>query len=140
MLRFFGGRLLQLIVVLLIVSAFSFLLLNLLPGNPVYTLLGASATPEAVAQLTHQMGLDKPAWQRYFIWLWSLLHGDLGSSYVNHQPVLLSIEQRLPVTAELIGLSQIIALGISIPLGIASAVRPNGVMDRIASGISFGLL
>lgn len=140
MLRFVGWRLLQLVVVLLVVSAFAFLLLNLLPGNPVYTLLGPAATPEAVEQLTHQLGLDKPIWQRYFIWLWNLLHGDLGRSYVNHQPVLLSIEQRIPVTFELILLSQIIALGISIPLGVASAVRPNGILDRLTSSAVFGLL
>jgi len=138
--RFVTGRLLQLIVVLLTVSAFSFLLLNLLPGNPVYTLLGPAATADSVAQLTQQLGLDKPVWQRYFIWLWNLLHGDLGSSYVNHQPVLLSIEQRLPVTFELILLSQIIALGISIPLGVLSAVRPNGLVDRVSSSAAFGLL
>jgi len=138
--RFVAGRLLQLIVVLLVVSAFSFLLLNLLPGNPVYTLLGPAATAESVAQLTHQLGLDKPVWERYFIWLWSLLHGDLGSSYVNHQSVLLSIEQRVPVTFELILLSQVIALGTSIPLGVLSAVRPNGLIDRISSSAVFGLL
>ncbi len=135
-----GGRVLQLVVVLLVVSAFAFLLLNLLPGNPVYTLLGPAATAEAVEQLTHQLGLDKPIWQRYFIWLWNLLHGDLGSSYVNHQPVLLSIEQRLPVTFELILLSQLLALGTAIPLGIAAAVRPNGLIDRVSSSAAFGLL
>ena len=140
MFRFVGGRLLQLVVVLLVVSAFAFLLLNLLPGNPVYTLLGPAATPEAVEQLTRQLGLDKPIWQRYFIWLWNLLHGDLGSSYVNHQPVLLSIQQRLPVTFELILLSQLLALGTAIPLGVASAVRPNGLVDRISSSAAFGLL
>jgi len=138
--RFIAGRVAQLVVVLLCVSAFAFLMLNLLPGNPVYTLLGPAATPEAVAQLTTQLGLDKPAWQRYFIWLWNLLHGDLGSSYVNHQAVLLSIQQRAPVTFELIFLSQLIALGVAIPLGIISAVRPNGIVDRLASSASFGLL
>ena len=138
--RFIAGRVVQLVVVLLCVSAFAFLMLNLLPGNPVYTLLGPAATPEAVAQLTAQLGLDKPVWQRYFVWLWNLLHGDLGSSYVNHQAVLLSIQQRTPVTLELIFLSQLVALGLAIPLGIISAVRPNGIVDRLSSSAAFGLL
>lgn len=138
--RFIAGRIAQLVVVLLAVSAFAFLMLNLLPGNPVYTLLGPAATPEAVAQLTSQLGLDQPAWQRYFIWLWNGLHGDLGSSYVNHQPVLLSISQRAPVTFELILLSQLVALGLALPLGIMSAIRPNGLIDRISSTAAFGLL
>ena len=138
--RFIAGRVVQLVVVLICVSAFAFLMLNLLPGNPVYTLLGPAATPEAVAQLTAQLGLDKPVWQRYFVWLWNLLHGDLGSSYVNHQEVLLSIQQRTPVTLELIFLSQLVALGLAIPLGIISAVRPNGIVDRLSSSAAFGLL
>ena len=138
--RFIAGRVAQLVVVLICVSAFAFLMLNLLPGNPVYTLLGPAATPEAVAQLTTQLGLDKPAWQRYFVWLWNLLHGDMGSSYVNHQAVLLSIQQRAPVSFELIFLSQVIALAIAIPLGIVAAVRPNGMIDRLSSGAAFGLL
>ncbi len=138
--RFIAGRVVQLVVVLICVSAFAFLMLNLLPGNPVYTLLGPAATPEAVAQLTAQLGLDKPVWQRYFVWLWNLLHGDLGSSYVNHQAVLLSIQQRTPVTLELIFLSQLVALGLAIPLGIISAVRPNGIVDRLSSSAAFGLL
>jgi peptide/nickel transport system permease protein len=138
--RFLAARLAQLVVVLLVVSAVSFLLLNRLPGNPVITLLGPAATPEAVQQLTAQLGLDKPAWLRYFIWLGNALQGNLGSSYVNHQPVLTSIGQRLPVTLELLVLSQVIALALAVPLGILSAMRPSRLLDRLASGTAFGLL
>jgi len=138
--RFIAARLLQLAIVLVAVSAVSFLLLNHLPGNPVITLLGPAATPQAVKELTLQMGLDKPAWQRYFIWAWNALHGDLGSSYVNHQPVLTSISQRLPVTLELLVLSQLIALALAMPLGILSALRPNRLLDRASSSAAFGLL
>jgi peptide/nickel transport system permease protein len=122
------------------VSAVAFLLLNHLPGNPVITLLGPAATPENVRQLTLQLGLDKPAWLRYFIWVGNALQGNLGSSYVNHQPVLLSIEQRLPVTLELLLYSQIIALVLAVPLGILSALRPSQFLDRMSSGAAFGLL
>ena len=64
----FNDQLVWLVVVLIAVSAVSFLLLNQLPGNPIITLLGPAATPQAVAQLTRQLGLDRPAWLRYFIW------------------------------------------------------------------------
>ncbi len=138
--RFLAARLAQLVVVLLLVSAVSFLLLNQLPGNPIITLLGPAATPQAVAQLTRQLGLDRPAWLRYFIWLGNALRGDLGSSYVNHQPVLTSIEQRLPVTLELLVLSQVIALALALPLGIVAALRPTRMVDRLSSGAAFGLL
>jgi peptide/nickel transport system permease protein len=130
----------QLVVVLFVVSGVSFLLLNHLPGNPIITLLGPAATPQAVHLLTVQLGLDKPAWLRYFIWVGNALQGNLGSSYVNHQPVLLSIQQRLPVTVELLVMSQIIALVLAIPLGIISAMRPSQMVDRLSSGAAFGLL
>jgi peptide/nickel transport system permease protein len=130
----------QLVVVLFVVSGVAFLLLNHLPGNPVITLLGPAATPQAVHLLTIQLGLDKPAWMRYFIWVGNALQGNLGSSYVNHQPVLTSIEYRLPVTLELLVLSQIIALALAIPLGIISALRPSQFVDRLSSGAAFGLL
>jgi peptide/nickel transport system permease protein len=130
----------QLVVVLFVVSVVAFLLLNHLPGNPVITLLGPAATPQAVHLLTIQLGLDKPAWLRYFIWVGNAFQGNLGSSYVNHQPVLTAIEYRLPVTIELLVLSQIIALALAIPLGIISALRPSQFVDRLSSGAAFGLL
>jgi peptide/nickel transport system permease protein len=118
----------------------SFLLLNRLPGSPVLALLGPAATPEAIHQLTAQLGLDKPVWLRYFIWLGNLLKGNLGSSYVNHQPVATALGQRLPVTLELLLLSQVIALALAMPLGVLSALRANRLFDRLASGGAFGLL
>jgi peptide/nickel transport system permease protein len=138
--RYLAARLAQLVVVLFAVSLVAFLLLNQLPGNPIITMLGPAATPQAIAQLTQQLGLDRPAWLRYFIWLGNALRGDLGSSYVNHQPVLTSIGQRLPVTLELLLLSQVIALALAVPLGIVSAMRPNRTIDRLSSGAAFGLL
>jgi peptide/nickel transport system permease protein len=138
--RFLAARLAQLMLVLIAVSAVAFLLLNQLPGNPIITMLGPAATPEAVAQLTRQLGLDRPAWLRYFIWMGNALRGDLGSSYVNHQPVLTSIGQRLPVTLELVALSQVIALALAVPLGIVSALRPSKAVDRLSSGAAFALL
>lgn len=133
-------KFLLLIPVLLIVSILTFLLLNLLPGNPVYSILGPGATPAGVAKLTAQLHLNEPIYARYGHWLWSALQGDLGRSYLNGQPASTSIGQALPVTIELLVISQIIALAIAIPLGVYASHRPNGWIDQIATTASFGML
>lgn len=130
----------QLIPVLIIVSILTFLLINLLPGNPVTVILGPGATPHAVAQLRHQLHLDQALPLRYWDWLVQTLHGNLGQSYVNDQPVTQAIAQHFPVTLELLIYSQVIALLVSIPLGMYSAYRPNGRVDRITTSASFAML
>ncbi|MBV9663659.1 MAG: ABC transporter permease, partial [Actinobacteria bacterium] len=112
--RALGRRLLYLIPVLFVVSAMSFGLLKLLPGDPAVNILGPSATPDAVAQLHHTLGLDKPVVSQYLHFVNRALHGDLGRSYQNGQPTTEALRQRLPVTLELMLLSQIIALAIAV--------------------------
>lgn len=138
--RALGRRLLYLIPVLFVVSALSFGLLKLLPGDPAINILGPSATPDAVAQLHHTLGLDKPLVSQYFHFVNRALHGDLGRSYQNGQPTTQALKQRLPVTLELMLLSQIIALAIAVPVAILSAMRPDSLFDRISTSISFGFL
>lgn len=133
-------KLLLLIPVLLVVSFFSFLLINLLPGDPTVTILGPSATNSARAHLRQELGLNKPIPVRYVEWLGGALHGDLGKSYVNGESVSSAIAQHIPVTVELLIFSQIIALALAIPLGVRSAMRPNGPLDQLATGGSFALL
>jgi peptide/nickel transport system permease protein len=128
------------LAVLLVVSFFTFLLTDLLPGDPTIAILGPSATTQARAELRQQLGLDKPLVERYFNWLGNAFEGNLGKSYVNQESVGTAISQRLPVTLELLVLSQIIALVVAIPLGILAALRPNGLLDRMTTTISFGLL
>jgi peptide/nickel transport system permease protein len=133
-------RLAYLIPVLFVVTALSFLLLNLLPGDPVIAILGPSATPDAVARLRRDLGLDQALPLRYLRWLGHLATGDLGKSYLNDQPVAESLTQRLPATLELLIASQVIALLTAIPLGVRSALRPGGWVDRVSGTTAFGLL
>src|SRR5438045_6659300 len=95
-----------LLVVLFAVTALSFGLLKLLPGDPAVNILGPSATKDAVAQLHKTLGLDKPLVSQYTHFVNRALHGDLGRSYQNGQPTTEALKQRLPVTLELRILSQ----------------------------------
>ena len=133
-------KLAGLIPVLLAVSALTFLLLTLLPGDPAFAILGPSATHDAVIKLHHQLGLDQPMVVRYGHWLAHVLTGNLGRSYLSSQPVLSAIKERLPVTVELVLLSQFVALLFAVPLGILAGRRPNGILDRVSTGGAFGFL
>src|SRR3954471_23833049 len=123
MLFFVARRLLYLLPVLLAVSLLTFLIASLLPGDLAYTILGDQATPEKVAALRAQMGLDLPIWQRYGIWLWDVLHGDLGRSFRTGETVWPAAPARLPVSLELMVSGVVLALVIAIPLAILCAVK-----------------
>jgi peptide/nickel transport system permease protein len=138
--RLIARKLAGLIPVLVAVSALTFLLLNLLPGDPAFAILGPSATHDAVIRLHHQLGLDQPLVVRYGHWLAHVLTGNLGRSYLSSQPVLSAIKERLPVTVELVLLSQFVALLFAVPLGILAGRRPNGILDRVSTGGAFGFL
>jgi peptide/nickel transport system permease protein len=126
-------RLATLVVVLLLVSVAAFLLLELIPGDPLATLLPEGATPEMRAQVEAAYGLDQPLWQRYLEWFGNALQGDLGRSLQSQVPVTEAILERLPVTIELAGLSLVLALLIAIPVGVYSGYRPGGLLDRVAT-------
>lgn len=129
-------KLLRLAAILLVVSALCFFSLSLLPGDPARLMLGPAGSPEAVAALREQMGLDRPALLRFFTWLGNALHGDLGRSYVNNVPVSHIIADRAPVTLELVFLSQLIAVLAAIPTALIAAVKRRTAVDR---GISLGV-
>jgi len=138
--RRFTIKLIELVVVVFFVSIFTFLLLHLLPGSPAQSILGASATPHAVDVLNKALNLDRPLPVQYVDWIGHIVRGNFGTSYVNGQPVGQAILQHLPVTLELMVLSQLIAFAAAIPLGIWAAYRKNTWVDRIATGGSFALL
>lgn len=140
MLAFVARRLLYLVPVLLAVSLLTFLIASLLPGDLAYTILGDQATPEKVAALRHDMGLDQPIWWRYLSWLGHVLQGDFGRSFRTGQTVLQAVAERLPVSLELMLLAQLGALTIGIPLAIACAVRSGGAFDRFMTGSAFSML
>ncbi|WDR06641.1 ABC transporter permease [Devosia rhodophyticola] len=122
-------RLLGFAVTLLLAAAVIFFLLDLLPGDPAQFILGINATPENVAQLRAQLGLDAPAWQRLFIWIWGMLQGDFGQSYTQNAPVADLIGERLWVTMPLAILAMAIAIVVGLPLGILAARRRGKLLD-----------
>ena len=128
---------LSIVPVLLIVSIGVFLLLALVPGDPAVTLAGGlSATPAEIAKVRAQLHLNDGLFVQYWHWLWSALHGNLGSSLSTGQPVTQQIAQRFPVTFGLIVASAIVSLIVGIPLGIISGVRPRGALDGGSRGFS----
>ena len=135
-----GRKILYLIPVLFAVTVLTFLLIKLLPGDPAVDILGPGATPAAVQEIHHQLGLDKPLPAQYVHWLGNAVHGNLGQSYQNNQSTVSALRQRLPVTIELIILSQLIAFAIAVPLALVAATKPNGLVDRLATTAAFGFL
>jgi peptide/nickel transport system permease protein len=140
MLGFVARRLLYLVPVLIAVSLLTFLIASLLPGDLAYVILGDQATPEKVAALRADMGLDQPIWWRYLSWLGNVLQGDFGRSFRTGQTVLQAVAERLPVSIELMLLAQLGALAIGIPLAIACAVRSGSAFDRFMTGSAFSML
>ncbi len=140
MFGFVGRRLVYLVPVLIAVSLLTFLIASLLPGDLAYVILGDQATPDKVAALRHDMGLDQPIWWRYASWLWHVLQGDFGRSFRTGQTVLQAVSERLPVSIELMLLAELAALAIGIPLAIACAVRSGSAFDRFVTGSAFGML
>ena len=140
MLGFVARRLVYLLPVLLAVSLLTFLIASLLPGDLAYVILGDQATPDKVAALRHDMGLDQPIWWRYLGWLGHVLVGDFGRSFRTGQTVLQAVAERLPVSFELMLLAEFGALVIGIPLAIACAVRAGSAFDRLVTGSAFSML
>jgi peptide/nickel transport system permease protein len=140
MFGFVARRLLYLVPVLVAVSLLTFLIASLLPGDLAYVILGDQATPEKVAALRHDMGLDEPIWWRYASWLGHVLQGDFGRSFRTGQTVWQAVSERLPVSLELMLLAELGALAIGIPLAIACAVRSGSAFDRFMTGSAFGML
>jgi peptide/nickel transport system permease protein len=121
----------HLVLVLLAVSMLTMLLFELVPGDPVVNMIGPGATDAQVAQVRHELKLDRPLPSRYVHWVADAATGDLGRSVRTQVPVWKSVRERLPVTAEIALLSMLLTLLVSIPIGVLAAERPNGVFDRV---------
>lgn len=131
MARFVLRRIAISIPLLLAISFIIFALINLIPGSPIQAFAeNPRARPEDVARIRENLGLDKPWPTRYFYWLSDALRGDLGYSIKNFTPVTTRVLSVLPNTLLLTGVSFVVALLISIPLGIISAVRRNSWLDH----------
>lgn len=124
-------RILAVVPVLLGLTAIVFLIMALIPGDPATAILGSFATPENVARLNRDLGLDKPLIQRYFIWLGNLLHGDFGRSFSLNRPVLDEVLERFSATLVLAGAAFVLCSLWGLLIGILTAARQYGWTDRI---------
>lgn len=131
-------RLLIALPSLLGISVVLFTVLALAPGDPFEDLANnPNVPPEVRMALRAQFGLDDPIWQRYLHWLTSMLQGDWGFSFISRIDVDTLIGQRIGVTIAVIGMSQLLALLVALPVGVLAAVKPYSWFDRIASTVAF---
>jgi peptide/nickel transport system permease protein len=125
-------RLGRLAIALVVVVIATFLIIHLVPGDPVRAALGPSATPELVAATTAELGLDRPLPQQFLDYVGGMLHGDLGVSIKTHRAVTDTIAQRFPPTLALAALAFVVAAVGALPIGLATAIarRPLGPQPR----------
>jgi peptide/nickel transport system permease protein len=133
--RFAARRLAQAIPLLLVVSVIVFALIHAAPGGPLSLYLdNPNVRPEDIARLRRAMGLDRPLGVQYLSWLWAFVRGDWGYSYADGRPVLERLMERVPATLQLVGVSTIVAVLVSIIVGVAAALRRGA--DHVASVIA----
>jgi len=127
-------RLLLMIPLLLGVSFLTFAIVNLVPGSPVSSLqFNPRTRPEDIQRIRHNLGLDRPWYERYFVWLSDVVRGDLGLSLTNSTPVRERLLGVLPNTLLLTGASLALALAVAVPLGVFSAVNRNSLLDHVTT-------
>jgi peptide/nickel transport system permease protein len=140
MLTLIVQRLVATLPVLVLVTLGVFLLIHLVPGDPVETMLGESQDPIAKEALRRDLGFDQPLHVQYVTWLSHVAQGDLGRSVRTHQTVLENVGQRIRPSLELAAYAMLISLCIAIPLGILTATHRNSVLDSLGTGFAlFGI-
>lgn len=120
------------------ITLITFLLVQLIPGDPARLMLGPLANEESIERLREELGLNRSLPEQYGLYLWNVLHGDLGTSWRSARPVRDDLLDRLPATLELITISLLLAVVIAIPLGVRAASKPGGITDRFSFG--YGLV
>ena len=130
-------RLLATIPVLALVTAGVFALIHLTPGDPIDVMMAESVDDTVKTNLRRELGLDQPIYVQYGAWMWRLLHGDLGRSIRNGEPVIENVSRRIRPSLQLAALAMAISLVLATPLGILSAARRNSPVDRL--GTTFAL-
>lgn len=138
MIKYIIKRIIQAIPLLLLITIISFLIINLAPGDPVMMFVNPEKMTKVDLDLIrHNLGLDKPLYVRYFIWLGGLLKGDLGISFFRNRPVLEILMEALPNTVVLALASIVLEVIVAIPAGIISAIKRNSISDYFFSTVSF---
>lgn len=133
-------QVLTLVAIVFAATALTFAVTEILPGDAAVAILGDTATEADIKALHAELGLDRPLVVRYADWLGSALSGDLGRSYRTRESIAVMIGQRLPVTLELVLLTQLIALALAVPAGILAAYRNRSGVDHALGSVSIGLL
>ena len=136
-----GRRLLQAVPSVIGIIIVTFLLTRALPGDPAAYFAGPAATPESIQEIRASLGLDKPLWEQFVVYVGDLVQGDLGKSISTGQPVVEALMQRLPASLELTLFALLLSVGVALPLGIFAATRPNSVWDHacrvlVTAGVS----
>jgi peptide/nickel transport system permease protein len=113
----------------------TFLLVHFIPGDPAATVLGTRATPQLIAELHHQWGLDRPLPEQFLLFLGRLAHGDLGESLIYGVPVRSLVIERMPVTLWLLAYGTLLAILIAVPLALVAARRKDGLVDQVVRAV-----
>ncbi|TWI58554.1 peptide/nickel transport system permease protein [Pseudomonas duriflava] len=137
MLAFMTRRVAYSLLILLGVTLITYLLLYMLPADPARQIAGRSATPEVIANIRHQLGLDLPFYQQYFNYLKGLLQGDLGRSFIQRSEVSELIGARLVPSLQLMGMGILFELIIGVGMGIIAALKRDSFADRLLMALSF---
>jgi len=133
MLVYFIRRLGQAALVVAVMATIVFVSIFMI-GNPVDVLANPNADQKEMAEIAARLGLDKPLWEQFALFVWNGLHGDLGRSFVFNEPALKLILQRMPATMELALLALVFSIAIGIPLGVLAGLYPNGLVGRSIMG------
>ena len=129
-------RLLATIPVMVVVALFVFFLLHLTPGDPAAVIAGDDASPQEIEGVRRKLGLDRPIWEQFGVWIWSLLNGDLGTSIFSNLPVTTLVAQRLEPSLVLALSTLLVAIVFAIPMGVLAAWKARTIIDRIVMGFS----
>ncbi|NLE23685.1 MAG: ABC transporter permease [Actinobacteria bacterium] len=134
--KYIVRRLLWMVVVLFFVSLITFLLFFAVPADPAKSIAGTHATPDVLARIRRELGLDLPIYRQYATYMWHLVQGDMGYSYETQLPVAKAILQRFPATVMVAFFGIFFELLIGIPIGMTSALRQYGIRDRLFTVLS----
>jgi dipeptide transport system permease protein len=137
MLRFLLRRLALTVPTFLALMFVTFMMIRLVPGDPIEVRRGERGiSPERLAELRHEMGLDQPIWKQFVDYIWRLLHGDFGASIITKNPVLQEFMHLFPATVELSVCALVFATAIGIPAGVIAASRRGGIYDQTLMGLA----
>lgn len=131
MLKTILRRVIQLIPILFVVITLTFILTRMIPGNPAMTLLGPQASPDEIARMEEELGLNKPLFEQYIDYMSGVIRGDFGRSISYNRPVLSLIVERIPATLQITLVAMVLAVLIGVPIGVLSAVKQYSAFDYV---------